>query len=113
MNTFRHIPQNIEAEQAVLGSVLISPECMEDILTVLEPKDFYRTAHREIFSTFITLYREKVNIDYLTLIERLDKKKKLEKVGGIAFVTALVNTVPTAVNVMDYVSIVKEKSVPC
>lgn len=111
MNTFRHIPQNIEAEQAVLGSVLISPECMEDIMTVLEPKDFYRTAHREIFSTLITLYREKVNIDYLTLIERLDKKKKLEKVGGIAFVTALANTVPTAVNVMDYVSIVKEKSV--
>lgn len=111
MNTFRHIPQNIEAEQAVLGSVLISPECMEDIVTVLEPKDFYRASHREIFSTLITLFYEKINIDYLTLIERLDKTKKLEKVGGIAFVTSLANTVPTAVNVMDYVAIVKEKSV--
>lgn len=111
MNTFRHIPQNIEAEQAVLGSILISSQCIEDVIAVLEPKDFYRSAHRDIFSVMLTLYHENIDIDHLTLVERLDKTKKLEKVGGIAFITSLANTVPTAVNVKQYANIVKEKSV--
>ena len=111
MNTFRHIPQNIEAEQAVLGSILISSQCIEDVIAVLEPKDFYRSAHRDIFSGMLILYHENIDIDHLTLIERLDKTKKLEKVGGIAFITSLANTVPTAVNVKQYADIVKEKSV--
>lgn len=111
MNTFRHIPQNIEAEQAVLGSILISSQCIEDVIAVLEPKDFYRSAHRDVFGVMLTLYHENIDIDHLTLIERLDKTKKLEKVGGIAFITALANTVPTAVNVKQYANIVKEKSV--
>ena len=68
MNTFRHIPQNIEAEQAVLGSILISSQCIEDVIAVLEPKDFYRSAHRDIFSVMLILYHENIDIDHVLKI---------------------------------------------
>ena len=64
-----------------------------------------------IFTTLIALENEHVKIDYLTLVDRLDKTKKLEKVGGIAFITSLTNIVPSVSNVMEYVKIVKEKSI--
>lgn len=108
---FKQIPESVEAEKAVLGAILIAPDCINKIINVLEPKDFYRTAHRLIFTTLIALENEHVKIDYLTLVDRLDKTKKLEKVGGIAFITSLTNIVPSVSNVMEYVKIVKEKSI--
>lgn len=108
---FKQIPESVEAEKAVLGAILIAPDCINEIVNVLEPKDFYRTAHRLIFTTLVALESEHIKIDYLTLVDRLDKTKKLEKAGGIAFITSLVNVVPSVSNVMEYVKIVKEKSI--
>jgi len=105
------IPKNIEAEQAVLGSVLISDEVLDTVLEILTTEDFYRKSHRIIFETMIGLQSERKSIDSVTMTDKLLKEKKLEEVGGIAFITALANTVPTTANVMDYAKIVKEKSI--
>ena len=105
------IPKNIEAEQAVLGSVLINDEVLDMISEILITEDFYRKSHRIIFETMISLHNERKSIDNITITDKLLKEKKLAQVGGIAFITSLANTVPTTVNVMDYAKIVKEKSV--
>lgn len=105
------IPRNIEAEQAVLGSVLIDDEVLDTVLEILTTEDFYRKSHRIIFETMIGLQNERKSIDSITITDKLLKEKKLAEVGGIAFITALANTVPTTINVMDYAKIVKEKSV--
>ena len=105
------IPRNIEAEQAVLGSVLIDDEVLDTVLEILTTEDFYRKSNRIIFETMIGLQNERKSIDSITITDKLLKEKKLAEVGGIAFITALGNTVPTTINVMDYAKIVKEKSV--
>ena len=103
-------PQNIEAEQAVLGAMLISQEAIAETAQILTPVDFYREAHRIVYETILDLTNKNQAVDNLTVIEQLNKSGQLEKVGGIAFVTALANTVPTAANVIFYAKIVKEKS---
>lgn len=105
------IPKNIEAEQAVLGSVLINDEVLDAVSEILITEDFYRKSHRIIFETMIGLHNERKSIDSITITDKLLKEKKLEQVGGIAFITSLANIVPTTVNVMDYTKIVKEKSI--
>lgn len=103
-------PQNIEAEQAVLGAMLISKEAIAEAAQILIPVDFYREAHRIVYEAMLDLANKNQAVDNLTVIEQLNKSGQLEKVGGIAFVTALANTVPTAANVIFYAKIVKEKS---
>ena len=103
-------PQNIEAEQAVLGAMLISKEAIAEAAQILNPVDFYREAHRIVYEAMLDLSNKNQAVDNLTVIEQLNKAGLLEKVGGIAFVTALANTVPTAANVIFYAKIVKEKS---
>ena len=103
-------PQNIEAEQAVLGAMLISKEAIAEVAQILNPQDFYREAHRIVFEAMLDLSNRNQAIDNLTVIEQLNKTNLLEKVGGIAFVTALANTVPTAANIVFYAKIVKEKA---
>ena len=103
-------PQNIEAEQAVLGAMLISKEAIAESAQILNPQDFYREAHRIVFEAMLDLSNRNQAVDNLTVIEQLNKTNQLEKVGGIAFVTALANTVPTAANVVFYAKIVKEKA---
>lgn len=103
-------PQNIEAEQAVLGAMLISKDAIYETLQILNAEDFYRDAHRIVFENIHQLVSHNQAVDNLTLIEQLNKNNQLEKVGGIAFVTSLANAVPTAANVNYYSQIVKEKS---
>lgn len=103
-------PQNIEAEQAVLGAMIISKEAIAEAAQILNPQDFYREAHRIVFEAMLDLSNRNQAVDNLTVIEQLNKTNLLEKVGGIAFVTALANTVPTAANVSFYAKIVKEKA---
>lgn len=105
------IPYNIEAESSVLGSILISQNL--DILDDLElsADDFYRNAHKEIFSAMMELYKNNVTIDSVILVDELNKNKKLDKVGGIAYITNLCNYVPSASNIKNYAKIVKEKSI--
>lgn len=106
------IPYNIEAESSVLGSILISSlEVMDEITSVISADDFYRNTHKDIYNSMIELYKKNINIDSVTLIEQLQKNNKLEKVGGIAYITNLCNYVPSAKNCINYAKIVKEKSI--
>ena len=103
-------PQNIEAEQAVLGAMLLKKEAVAEASSILKAEDFYRETHRLVFETMQELAKEGMGVDMVTLTERLRKKDIMEKVGGIAFITALANAVPTAANLAYYAGIVAEKS---
>ena len=103
-------PQNIEAEQAVLGAMMISKDAVFEIMEILDEEDFYRKAHRMVYVTMLELAKANLPIDNITLVEQLNKNGKLDDVGGIAFVTALANAVPTAANAAYYAKIVKENA---
>ena len=103
-------PQNIEAEQAVLGAMLIEKEAIARVTELLKGGDFYREAHRLIFEAMLDLYNRNEAVDMMTVIELLKREDNLEKVGGIAYVTSLANSVPTAANVHYHAKIVEEKA---
>jgi len=102
-------PQNIEAEQAVLGAMLIKKEAISEVVTILIGTDFYRDAHRIIFDAMLELFNKNEAVDLITITEQLRKNEQLDKVGGIAYVTSLANSVPTAANIEYHAKIVKEK----
>lgn len=104
-------PQNIEAEQAVLGAMLIDKEAIARATEVLSADDFYREAHRVIFSAMLELYNKNEAVDMVTVTEILKRDNKLEDIGGIAYITSLANVVLTAANVKYHAEIVAEKSV--
>lgn len=104
-------PQNIEAEQAVLGAMLIDKEAIAKATEVLSAYDFYREAHRVIFSAMLELYNKNEAVDMVTVTEILKRDNKLEDIGGIAYITSLANVVLTAANVKYHAEIVAEKSV--
>lgn len=103
-------PQNIEAEQAVLGAMLIKKEAILEAQEILRPDDFYREAHRIVFEAMLELSGNDAAVDLVTLTEQLRKTEKLEKIGGLPFITQLANAVPTAANVTYHAKIVKEKA---
>ena len=103
-------PQNIEAEQAVLVAMLIEKEAIARVTELLKGGDFYREAHRLIFEAMLDLYNRNEAVDMMTVIELLKREDNLEKVGGIAYVTSLANSVPTAANVHYHAKIVEEKA---
>ncbi len=104
-------PQNIEAEQAVLCAMLIDKEAIARVTEILNGDDFYREAHRVIFNAMTELYGKNEAVDLITVTDALKRDSKLEDVGGIAYITALANAVPTAANVKYHADIVAEKSV--
>ena len=104
-------PQNIEAEQAVLGAMLIDKEAIAKATEVLSADDFYREAHRVIFIAMLELYNKNEAVDMVTVTEILKRDNKLEDIGGIAYITSLANVVLTAANVKYHAEIVAEKSV--
>jgi len=104
-------PQNLEAEQAVLGAILLDNEVMHQIVEVLNGEDFYREAHRKIFSCLIDLYNRNEPADLITLTERLTQKKCLDEVGGPAYLSSLVDAIATAANSLYYAKIVRQKSI--
>ncbi len=103
-------PQNIEAEIAVLGSMLLSEEAVSYALEILKEDFFYENRHSKIFSAIISLYSENKAVDLITLKEELKKRKVLKEIGGISYLTTLTNFVPTAANIQEYAHIVKEKA---
>lgn len=105
------LPSNEEAERAVLGSILIENSSINQVLEILIAEDFYHENHSKIMSCMIDLDREGSAIDVLTLYEWMSSKGIIEEVGGAAYLTYLVSTVPTAENVAHYAKIVKDKSV--
>jgi len=103
-------PQNIEAEQSVLGAMLVDREAIAQVSEILTAEDFYREGHKVIYTIMLELYNRNEAVDYITLTDSLNMNKKLEDVGGLAYVMSLTKAVPTAANVKYHASIVKDKS---
>lgn len=103
-------PQNIDAEMAVLCSMLIEEEAISHAIEILDEDCFYKEAHKIIFNAIVGLYNRSRVADIVTLIDELKKKGVLEDVGGINYLTSLTACVPTAANIRHYAKIVKEKS---
>ncbi len=104
-------PHSIEAEQSVLWSVLIDKDCFLSIWDLLKPEDFYNDSNATIFEVIFDLYKFNKPIDLITVKEKLDDKKLLDKIGWISYLTELTEIVPTTANVFEYAQIVKNKSV--
>src|SRR5579859_502213 len=105
------LPQNVEAEAGVLGSLLIDPEAMAQIADFLKPEDFYRESHRVIYEAAQDLYENGTPADLITLIDELQRRSKLEEVGGPSYVSSLANQVPTSANVESYAHIVERTAI--
>ena len=111
MAEYKVMPHNIEAEQAVLGSILIDLQAQTDIFGILTEDDFYSESHKNIFAVMLKIYQRSIPVDFVTLSDQLDKDKILDKVGGIEYITTLTNVVPSAANFKYYCDIVKGDSV--
>jgi len=104
-------PHSLEAEQAVLASVLLNNDLMNDVVEILRSDDFYQGAHRTLFSTMVDLYERGRAIDQLTLAEALNTRGVANEVGGLSYLSELIHNVPTTANVADYARLVKEKAI--
>lgn len=103
-------PQNLQAEQSAIGSMLIDKNAILKAVEILKPESFYRDAHRYIFESILELFDKGEPVDLVTMAETLRKNNKLEAVGGSAYVADLINSVPTSANVEYYARIVEEKA---
>ncbi len=104
-------PQNVEAEQCVLGSILLDNSALNRILDMVTPQDFYKREHQLIFTTMLDLYEKNHPIDLVTLSDALTHREELEAVGGINYLMELAEVVPSSAHVQHYARIVKEKAV--
>ncbi|MDD5731538.1 MAG: replicative DNA helicase [Patescibacteria group bacterium] len=105
------LPHNLEAEEALLGSVFINTEGLYKIMDVTNPEDFYSPANKEIYDAVLTLFAEKSPIDLVTITEILERRGVLDSVGGATYLSRIVNSVPTASHIVQYANIVKEKKI--
>ncbi len=103
-------PQNIEAEQAVLGAIFLEPSSLTMASEILIPDDFYRAAHQKIFQMMLQLSDKGKAVDLITVTEELSAAKLLEDTGGVSYLSELAGSVPTAANIEYYAKIVEEKS---
>jgi replicative DNA helicase len=104
-------PQNIEAEQSVLGSLLIDPDAIIKVGSFLKPEDFYRETHQMIFAAILTLHDRRQPTDLVTVSDELERQEQLEIVGGAAYLTSLINAVPTSVHAEHYGRIVERTGI--
>jgi replicative DNA helicase len=104
-------PQNIDAEQSILGAILIDNEALPKALEVLNSEDFYKQSHRKIFNVMIELFERSEPIDLITMTDNLKRKDDLEAVGGLSYLSSMVNMVPTAANIRYHSKIVREKAI--
>ncbi len=111
LDTVRMPPQSLEAEAALLGSLLLDKEAFWRVADVIESKDFYKAGHRIIFETIQEVVARREAVDILSVQERLREKNELEPIGGVSYLTSLVNTVPTASNAAHYARIVHRKRI--
>lgn len=103
-------PQNIEAEQAVLGAIFLEPSALTLASEILIPEDFYRASHQKIFNAMLKLNDEGKVVDLVTVTEELAAAKLIEDTGGVSYLSELAGSVPTAANIEYYARIVEEKS---
>ena len=107
----RKMPQNIEAEMSVLGVAFLDKNALTKICEELYPDMFYSEANRKMFEAMKSLYEQKIPLDSTTLIDELDKKKSLSSIGGIEYISDVIDSVATAANLEYYIKIVKEKAI--
>lgn len=103
-------PQNIEAEQAVLGAIFLEPSSLTIASEILIPEDFYRASHQKIFNVMLKLSDQGKAVDLITVTEELAAANILEDTGGVSYLSELAASVPTAANIEYYARIVEEKS---
>ncbi len=103
-------PQNVEAEQSVLGSILLDREAIATSIELLRPEDFYQDIHQIIFKSVVRLYDQNRSVDAVTLTEELRKEGQLERVGGATYLSTLARAVPTSANIRHYAEIVEAKA---
>ncbi|ERI92123.1 replicative DNA helicase [Clostridiales bacterium oral taxon 876 str. F0540] len=106
----RSLPHNIEAEQWVLGAMLKERTSIAQAVEVLKSEDFYRDAHKVLFSTMVELYQKDTPVDIITLTEALKSSQKLESVGGITYISEVYGTALSTANVKSYIEIVGQKA---
>ena len=104
-------PQNIEAEKSLLGCLMIDPEAILKVVDFLIPRDFYKDSHQKIYQAMVDLFEKKEPIDVLSISSKLREKNQLEEIGGAAYLTSLVNFVPTASHILNYAKIVQQKRI--
>lgn len=105
------LPQNIEAEKSVLGGLLIDKESLYKVSPILRPEYFYNDNHKEIYEAITDLYDKRLPVDLITLPSQLKKRKTLDRVGGVGYLSELANFVPTAANIEHYAALIKEEAV--
>ena len=106
----RQMPVSVEAEQALLGSIIIKPETFDQIGGIIKIEDFYLKEHQLIYSALVSMYTQSKIIDTVTLVNALVEQGGRDEAGGIQYITLLAESVPVLTNVKDYARIVKEKS---
>ncbi len=103
-------PQSVEAESSILAAILLDNSTLLDVLEMLSPEDFYKSAHKKIFEAVTDLFSKNEPVDLVTLTNRLREMDVLEQVGGAAYLARLIDEVPAAVNVVHYARIIRDKS---
>ncbi|MDD6926495.1 MAG: replicative DNA helicase [bacterium] len=111
MAVSRVLPHNLEAEQSVLGCVLMDQELQSELLTELKEGDFYNESHKTIFNAMCEIYNQSKPVDLITLCDKLDGDGKLEQVGGISYVTDLTGVIPSTANYRSYFDIVRRDGI--
>jgi replicative DNA helicase len=104
-------PQSLEAEQSVLGAILIDKDAVVEVAEFLRPADFYRQANGQIYSAILELFERREPVDIVTVSETLERSEQLESIGGRAYLSSLTNSTPTAVHAVQYARIVERKAV--
>ncbi len=104
-------PQNLDAEKALLGSILIRGEVMHDITDIINEETFYSTPHKVLWATLFELHSKNLPIDMLSVSARLQEKSQIDQVGGMSYLTELINVVPSSTNAEHYAEIVEKKHI--
>ena len=107
----RNIPNNISAEQSVLGAMFLSKAALQKALEALTKDLFYLESHSKIFATIEELSEKNIPIDITTVTEKLEKNKQLQQVGNVEYLTEIISSVPSATNIDEYIKIVEEKAI--
>jgi len=112
LTVVRSMPESLAAEAAVLGSMILDPECIGDVIEIVKQDSFYRTEHQYIFDALIALFEKHRShgIDAVLLRDELEKRKHLEEVGGVEYIAKILDSVPSSANVAYYAGIIKDKS---
>lgn len=103
-------PQNIEAEQSVIGAIILDNEALPKAVEILSPDDFYRESHRRLYRAILDLFERTEPVDIITLTDYLRKSNELEAVGGLSYLSSLANSIPTSANIRYHAKIVREKA---